>query len=860
MGIKLMMIRTIVSSFCVFVASVSLGQSTTEIKASASFENTRLETVIKEMERLFNQEFVYSSSSVPIEQTITLQLKDVTFLEALKELCNKLPLSYRTVNGKTVLRYIELKQTIRGIVLDRASQQPIIGGTVVVLGVTPLLGSTTDVEGKFKIENVPVGRRDIKLTYMGYEDYFLPGVLLGSGKELVLTIEMVESVTKLQELTIVGEGSSFLPENEMGIVSGRSFTVEETKRFAASGGDPLRLASAFAGVVTSSDDSNEIIVRGNTPRGIVWRLDGVEIPNPNHFSSEGTSSGGISMFSTQVISRSDFFTSAFAPEYGNATAGVFDIHLRNGNNEKPEQTLQLGFLGVDISAEGPFSKGRNSSYLFNYRYSTLGILDKMGLEILGDGETNSFQDLSLKLNFPTKSWGTFSVFGLGGSSSAKQTLATSYNNEQYTMGVVGLTHKFSLSTTAFLRSTISVSNSLVQDDNVQRYNGSEISAYENYERSFLRASVIFNKKINAHHLLEMGTIVSKIGFDYSRVFANPLSDPPINNLETLGDEGSSGTQQAYTTWKFRISNQLSLVSGLHLLRFDLTNEFSVEPRSAIKWQFNPRSSFSIGYGLHSRMESLEYYLGKYVNEDLSQVSYNRNLKFTKAHHFVLGFDRQISDEVYFKTEVYYQGLFNIPVAEQSSFPFSTINVTEGYTPVPLVNKGTGTNYGWEVTFERRFAGSFYYLFNTSVYESFYKATDGIKRNSRFNGNFSFNGLAGKEFQVGFNGKKNIIGINTKLSYAGNKRYTPIDLAASQQANAEIRSSTLIYEKRYPDHFRMDLQISYRKNKNAHTSEWRLDIQNVTNRGNVLTDYYQQGAVKQEIGFKLIPVLSYRLEF
>ncbi|MBY0435601.1 MAG: TonB-dependent receptor, partial [Cyclobacteriaceae bacterium] len=613
-------------------------------------------------------------------------------------------------------------------------------------------------------------------------------------------------------------------------------------------------------VVNSNDNGNEIIVRGNTPRGILWKLDGVEIPSPNHFSTEGASSGGISMFSTQVVSRSDFFTGAFAPQYGNATSGVFDIRLRRGNNEKPERTVQLGFLGADVSAEGPFTKGKRGSYLFNYRYSTLGILTKLGLQILNDGESNIFQDLSLKLNFPTRVLGTFSIFGLGGASSQKRNSTDMIDVENYNMGVVGLSHQFSLGSSAFLRSTLSVSGTGVIGDAEQTFGVSSIKSNKKFEKSFYRASLLLNKKINAHHVIEAGGTITRLNFNYSNKLTNPLGNPPLNKFEILGDAGSSSTIQTYFSWKYRVSNSLSLVNGFHFFRFDLTGESSVEPRSSLKWQFTSKNSFSLGYGLHSRMESLEYYLGKYFNPDLSSVSYNRHLGLTKSNHYVLGFDRQINESLYFKSEIYYQHLFNVPIAADKSFPFSTINVTEGYSPIKLINQGTGPNYGIELTLERKFTNQFYYMMNASIYESTYKAADGIERNSRFNGNFSLNFLAGKEFNVGINGKNNIFGINTKVGYAGNKRYTPIDLVASRQANSEVRSSTEIYAKRYPDHFRIDLQLSYRRNKGKHTSEWRLDVQNLTNRGNVLNDFYENGAILQSKGLKLIPVLSYRIEF
>lgn len=837
----------------------ALGQGG-DVRATLHFENATLEQVIRDIETSYSKTLSYSNNALPLGQRVTCHIKNGTIYEALNQIGDQLPIGYRIVNNQIVLRYVELKQTVRGTVVDQASQQPVIGATVMILNGTSLLGDATDVDGKFKIENVPVGRRTIKVTYVGYEDRIIPSVLIGTGKEVVLNIDLVESVTQIEEVVITDEGISSLPVNEMATVSSRSFTVEETKRFPASVGDPLRLASSFAGVVSSDDEGNEIVVRGNTPRGILWKLEGVEIPSPNHFSSEGASSGGISMFSTQVISRSDFFTGAFAPEYGNATSGVFDIHLRTGNNEKSENTIQLGFLGADIASEGPFVPGKRSSYLFNYRYSTLAILNKLGLEIQDEGETNIFQDLSLKLNFPTQTAGTFSVFGLGGLSSAKQQLNLELDQEDYNLGLLGLSHQINLGSSGFLRSTLSMTGTRLKDNFVFSPDR-DYHDLKQLNKSYARASFLFNKKFNSRNLLETGVTITQLSYNFSGKYLNQANTPPYNEFDTFKDEGKSGTEQAYVSWKFRISDNLSLVNGLHALRFDLNGETSVEPRSSLKWQFNPDKSLFAGYGLHSRIESLEYYLGNFVGTDGVTVDYNRQLGFSKSNHFVAGFDWQIDDRVYFRSEIYYQHLFNVPVIADPSRSFvSVLNLSDGYTPLPLVNKGTGKNYGIEFTAERKFANSYYYLINTSIYESKYRAMDGVLRDTRYNGNFAFNGLFGKEYKVGMNGRNNIFGMSAKLNYAGNKRYTPISIAESQKQNREIRLEEYAYSKRYPDHFRLDIQLSFRKNRARTTSELRLDIQNLTNRKNVIGDFYSPGGISQEGGLGLIPVLSYRLEF
>lgn len=832
-----------------------------EVRFTRSFSEAPLKDVIKYMEETLGEQFSYSNSTIPLDEPVTVNFNNNTLTESLDKLTEVMPLKYRIVNKKVVLMYNTFKQTIRGSVLDEATQVPVIGATVTVIGVEPLLGAATDVSGSFEIENVPLGRRSLKVTYVGYDERIIPNILIGSGKEAVINIEITESVTQMEELVVVDDGVVSLPVNQMAQVSARSFTVEETKRFPVGLGDPLRLASSFAGVVSQNDPNNEIVIRGNTPRGILWKLDGIEIPSPNHFSSEATSSGGISMFSTQVISRSDFYTGAFAPEYGNATAGVFDIHLRNGNNNKVENTFQAGLLGLDVSSEGPIGLGK-SSYLFNYRYSTLAMLQGLGLDILDDDEKITFQDLSFKLNFPTSSLGTFSVFGLGGKSSTLNEFFPESGEETYDMGVVGVSNQFYPDRKTSIRTTLAISGTQVIDD-FMRQDDALFVETQNFTKTFKRAFIRVNRKFSAHHTLESGFTYSYLDFSFEDRIQNSMAPPPFDNFTPFDDAGNTASKQAYLSWQFRVSNKLSLVNGVHFLHFNLNGETSYEPRSSLRWQIEDDKALTVGFGAHSRIESLEYYFGNFIADNGAILQHNRNLGLTKANHYVIGYEKSFNEKAYFRTEVYYQYLYNVPVfLDSNRNAFSTLNLTDGYTPQQLINAGTGKNYGVEFTLERSFADSYYYLANLSFYESKYRARDGAEWDTRFNGNTASNFLVGKEFNVGKNARNNILGVSLKMTWAGNKRYTPINVQASRQFGQEIRPPIGTFKVKYPDYTRTDLQISFRRNTKKTTSEWRLDIQNLFGKENVLYDFYSVAGqrVVQEKSVGFVPVLSYRLEF
>lgn len=539
-------------------------------------------------------------------------------------------------------------QTIRGQVVDQESRMGIPGANVVVTGTDPLIGATSDDQGNFRITDLPVGRYTLLVSSIGYEPRTIPEILVGSGKEVVLDINLAESLIQMEEVVIKAQKDKGVPQNEMALVSARSFTVEETKRYAASINDPARMALSFAGVSGSSDDSNEIIIRGNSPKGLLWKVEGVEIPSPNHFTEEGASGGGVSILSTNMLANSDFFTGAFPAEYGNAFSGVFDVRLRNGNNEQREYAFQAGFLGIDFSAEGPISKNSKASYLINYRYSTLALLSALSVNLGGDFAPK-FQDLSFKVHVPTKKAGSFSIWSLSGWSvseefAIKDSLQweTRWDrfNDSFESGMTanGVTHIFYLNKDTYMESSLSFSGNTIgfsRDSLDTKYN-----LYKTYEDRFnnsaFRLSTLFNKKINSRGTFRTGIIASNLSFD---LYGKGENEARTALEEFVNNKGSAVLLQGYAQYKHRLSEQLTFTGGLHSLFLNLNKNYTIEPRAGLKWNFLPKQSLSIGFGKHSRVESMTNYFGQQVLRDGTVVTPNKNIDFMKSFHYVLAYDR-----------------------------------------------------------------------------------------------------------------------------------------------------------------------------------------------------------------------------
>lgn len=730
------------------------------------------------------------------------------------------------------------------------------------------MSATTDENGYFRFTRVPIGLQQIRVSHASYKAVQLDNITVNAGKEMVLTIALELNVAMQEEVIVKARGIRTKPLNELSLVSARAFTVEETQRYAAAVNDPSRMATSFAGVVSADDGNNNIIIRGNSPAGLLWRMEGIEIPNPNHFSTPGSSGGGISILSAQLLSTSDFITGAFAAEYSNALSGVFDLRLRKGNNEKREYTAQAGLLGLNLAAEGPFAKNYSGSYLVNYRYSTLSILNKIGLNV-GEGTTN-FQDLSYHIFLPTRKSGSISIFGFWGKSdqhfdspsdSSKWTSEWDRYGGRYlgNVGITGLSHQIQLGSKTLLKS--SVAWSIQELGYRELYAVDPDSLITNLDEKFTTRKWIFsstvNHQVNRKNMIRTGIVLNEINFDFLKK-SREHTNEPIEERLSIRDQ----TQiiQAFAQWQYKPTPQLSLTGGVNYQQLLLNNSSALEPRLAMKWDIGPKSSIGFGYGLHSQAQAMGIYFARVQDESGKWTQPNRNLGLTRSHHFVLSFQQLLGKNFRLKSELYYQQLFNVPVSTYDTSSFSTLNLIQDIVTDPLVNTGKGKNYGLEVSLEKQLRNYWYLLFSNSFYQSRYTASDGRERDTRFNGKYASTITAGKEFTKP--GNRRSYGANLKIVYAGGFRETPIDREASASAGYTRYIESEAYTISQPSYFRTDIRLSVKWNKSRHTSILSLDVQNITNRKNIYNRYYDnlKGEIKTNYQTGIIPVINYSIEF
>jgi hypothetical protein len=764
------------------------------------------------------------------------------------------------------------RQNIRGVLIDKLSQVPIPGAVILIVNDSLNKATQTDENGNYVLVNISPNRYTIKASFFGYKVVFIPNVLVSSGKETILDITMEEDLKMLDEVVVkVNDKNKTI--SDLTTNSARAFSMEEVNRYAGGRSDPARLVANFAGVSAPDDSRNDIVIRGNSPVGVLWRIEGMNVTNPNHFASVGTTGGAVSAINTNMLKSSDFFTSAFPAEYGNAISGVFDLGFRNGNSDKREHTIQFGLItGIEAMTEGPIKKGNGSSYLIGYRYSLAGIGQAMGINI-GTSSTPKYQDLSFKFNSSTSKFGKFTLFGILANSTinieqSKPDANSLYGNGQKSdftskIGIIGLKHFKQINSKSFLSTSIGTNYSATYQSN---YASDSLRNYysredNNSSKTGYNLMTNYNLKINSKLFVKAGLQTEFIDlYLYNRTRRGER-----DNWTQIWDYNSFTTiGQAYIHIKYNMNDKLTLNTGIHAQQFFLNNSNSIEPRLGLKYAWNKRSSLSLGYGLHSQIQPLNVYFLQTTNTDGSISYNNKDLDFTKSHQLVVGYDLQPFSDWRIKAEIYYQYLYQVPVDSFAS-SYSMLNTGASFQPDlqdKLVNNGTGKNYGAELTIEKFFSKGFYALFTSSIYESKYKGSDEVERNTAFNGKYVYNILLGKEFKVGKD-KRNAISTDLKITNAGGRYFTPIDLQASDLYGKEVRS-TEVYSERYSNYFRMDIKIGYILNSSIRkiSQSFSLDIQNVSSNKNVFSQSYDSHRKSINTTYQLgfFPNFTYKLQF
>lgn len=746
-----------------------------------------------------------------------------------------------------------LSSSVSGVVRDNISRKGVEGALVYLSGKNDTLSVVTDSQGRFTLNDVGIGRYILSVHSLGFESDEQE-VLVITGKVAVVEFYLHEKITELETLTIQGRPTN---NADPGTIS---LPIEKVMRMPANFFDPVRMLSSYPGVVATNDQANNIVVKGNSPTGLLWRLNGMDIVNPNHLANAGTfndkptaNGGGVNILSAQMLDRTDFYAGSMPARYGNLTSAALDMTLRTGNTARREYTAQASLIGLDFAAEGPVGKNNNASYLANYRYSTVGLLSQMGVNF-GD-EKIDFQDFSFHVNTKAGERGSLSFFGFGGIShnvfNAKEDQAEwevdkdrftiKYSNETYALGT-----RFDLP----MKKALSFSSGVTISGNDQVRTASSIatpqlpmqrSSYSSWRRlvsGFGALTARWSSRVSA----EVGVMVNH--------YEDRLMNDEVLPAQTISVNGgaSSFLTQPYAQVNLRAGKFTANLGGRYMSSSFGTSSF--DPRINLQYQLVPASNISLTFGQLSQMLAPGIYL--MPQNSVSARDFLRR-KFVELGHMIQ------FDNWKLNSSVFYHDYDNVLVSLNNNF--SVLNYVEGIVTESLAPVGTGSNKGVTVQAERSFVSGFYLLSGASVYKSVYTAEDGVERPTKFDGKYSLMITGGREWNKRVKENNRSFGIHARMLYMGGLRDTPIDENLSRGLGVTTYLADT-YANSLKDYMRFDLRLSWRKDKRNYTRTIALDVQNVAGIRNEAYQYYDafQGKVVTQYQVGFIPVLVYRVDF
>ncbi len=772
----------------------------------------------------------------------------------------------------TSLAYGQSFQTVRGTIKESFTERSIDSVVVTLLSENvKYMETTSDAKGNFVFTNVEIGSYDIQFNHPNYKPFIQPAIVVTVSKETVLNSVMENSAKTLDKVEVTFTKERGVPNNEMANSSVFSIEPTDARRIAGGLDDPIRVAGTLPGVTASSSFSaNFVSIRGNSPRSLKYQMEGVELPNPTHFARIGGSGGTFTIFSMQLMDKSDFYTGAFSSQYGDALGGVFDVKFKKGNSQQHEMTFQIGSLGVDLGSEGPLSRKNNSSYVVNYRYATVG------LGRIGNPSSPTYQDFSFNLDIPlAQSKAKLQFFGIAGTSDRtrsalkdsadwKESLdRTTLYLASTTVSVGGVYKKF-VGTKSVFKATIvgSYSKQLDNKDYIQNDFSIINQKINEYTSIPITGALSFKHKFGMRHSNITGLSYNTTAHDWR---AEKYSFNQNRQLILMDGSGRSNLFQAFTQSKFSFTEKFEILAGVHFLHYDVTNQYTIEPRVSLNYQLNSKHSLSISSGMHSQVENYATYLYEQTNALGETVFPNRNLGLAKAIHYIIGYKGKVFTNHRLRIEAYYQQLYNVPV---DSFAFSTINLEELSDLRALTNAGTGQNYGIDVGFERYTDNGLYYIFNASFWRSYYTGGDGIQRSSAFDNKFNLRFIVGKEYKLRASATKKGVdrfrafSWNESFNVLGGQVYTPLDFVNSKLEQETIYDESLAFTQTGETLLFLDFNFSYTINKKERKTVWAIQIKNLLNNGNALYREYDTVQDKEVVvkSTSFFPNIYYRLEF
>lgn len=657
--------------------------------------------------------------------------------------------------------------TIEGTVVDAATKVPLVGVNVILLNTA--VGTVTDPDGAFIVPNVPVGSYSVQFRLVGYAPVTKTDVIIRPQRMTVVSAELSENAVETEQVTIT---AGYFQQSDVQTLNTVGFSREEIRRAPGSGGDVSRIILSLPSLAKVNDQSNSLIVRGGSPLENACYIDGIEIPNINHFPTQGATGGPIGMVNVDLIDDVTFHTGGFSPSYGDKLSSVLDIRFREGNRKEFDAQLDLNIAGFGGVAEGPI--GDNGSYLLSARRSYLEYAIK--IFDVGTSAVPSYGDLQGKITYRLSPEHTLSIIGIYGDDhndpdldAALDNDMLAYGNQDIYQGAAGAVWRALWGTTAYSTVTAGYMSSSFNEDFFETNTGIHLLR----NRSAETAAGIRNinhVNLSQSHSIEFGVEMKRLTNEYDNFYganANALGDStPAAALTQNISAQKFGGFLTYIAGPFM---GITATTGSRVDYFSANDRITISPRASLAYRWDEVTTIRLSSGVYYQNLPLLLML---------QNNANRSLRDPYAIHYIAGLDRLLSEDTKFSVEVYMKEYYEFPVdpSEPSLFLVDEVFYRQGFylSHGALSNDGRARSRGIELTLQKKLAENFYGLASVAYFRTEYKGADDVWRTRVFDNRIIVSAEGGFK-------PNNEWEFSARWMYAGGTPYTPFDLTASRQS-------------------------------------------------------------------------------
>lgn len=713
---------------------------------------------------------------------------------------------------------------IRGSIKNAINNEALPSVTVIVQGTT--IGVLSDLDGKYSIEKLKPGFYNIEFKYIGFKSKMVYEVQVSNSKPAILDIDLEEESKNISEVVV--RGATFYKPQESP-VSLRTIGVSEIKRNPGGNRDISKVIQSLPGVASTVSFRNDIIIRGGAPNENKFYLDGIEIPNINHFATQGSTGGPVGLINVDFVREVDFYSGAFPSNRGNALSSIFDFKFKDGRTDRVGASLTLGSSDLATVVEGPI--GKNTTFIASYRRSYLQFLFK-ALELSFLPEYNDFQ-FRVKTKIDDKNEITF--IGLGALDDFSLNLDANKTDDQkyqlQTLPVFGQSN-YTLGAN-YKHYRANGYSTLVLSRN---YLNNTSEKYPDNDETKPKVLDYSSKEIENKLRLENTNLINGFKLNYGINLETATYTNDTYNNTPFGIIDYTSELNFYRYGFFAQSSKGLLKERLQVslgLRAD-ANTFSSSMSNPLE-QLSPRVSAS--YALTEKI-SINANVGKYFQTPAYTVLgyrntagdlVNKNVKYLSNTQSVIGIEYNTLSNLRFTAEGFYKAYGNYPMVITSGDTIPLANLGSDFGVVgdrPVAKLTKGRSYGVELLAQQKLQKGFYGIVALTFVRSEFQDKNDTYVPSSWDNRYIVSLTGGKIFKRNWE-------LGAKLRIAGGAPYTPYDLATSStKTNYDLNpQGTLNYTKlnteRLGNFYQLDVRIDKKYNFKKVSFNIFMDIQNLT---------------------------------